>query len=109
MLPRVRCAVYLMTCGDFFKVGISVKPRKRLATIRQCNPVKVELPNLYWLGCVEDAKYAEGKVHERLKEFHVRGEWFRSDGLEMARSILSGKEPLSLTKQHPYLHVLPNV
>lgn len=70
--------VYLLSCGDFYKIGRSVDIEKRLSSIRTSNPVKVELVTKY---SSFDKNYAklEKHLHEKFKDSRHQLEWFRKD------------------------------
>lgn len=53
------------------KVGWSKNPNKRVANISSESPVKVRLI-AFKDGTIKD----EGRVHLRLKEWRLKGEWF---------------------------------
>jgi len=65
--------LYLIGCADFFKVGISVDPYKRLASLQTGNPHHCRLLAIW------EPHYAPGlekKIHRLLECHRVRGEWF---------------------------------
>jgi len=70
--------VYLLSCGDYYKIGFSTDVNKRLAAIRCSNPLEVELLVKY--SC-HTGKYRqlEGKLHEKFKESRHLLEWFKKD------------------------------
>lgn len=76
-----RRMLYIMQCGEFVKIGISKMVQDRLRTIRTSNPQEVTLLRVY-TSDIQDAESMEFLLHRSLKEFHVRGEWFKSEALE---------------------------
>lgn len=73
--------VYLLSCGDFYKIGRSVNVKKRLSSIRTSNPNKVELLVKY--SCY-DRNYAalEKFLHDKFKGCRHNLEWFRKEFTE---------------------------
>lgn len=63
--------IYFLSDGEHVKIGFSDNVKVRIPDIRVSNPkdLSVEL--------VIDGDYAfEQKIHNDLKKYHVRGEWF---------------------------------
>lgn len=70
--------VYLLSCGDFYKIGRSIDIEKRLSSIRSSNPVTVELVTKY---SSFDKNYTdlEKHLHNKFKDSRHVLEWFRKD------------------------------
>jgi hypothetical protein len=70
--------VYLISCGDFYKIGLSKDVSKRIGSIQTSNPLPVELVAKY---SSFDKNYSrlESLLHEKFKDSRVRLEWFRKD------------------------------
>lgn len=63
--------IYFLSDGEYVKIGFSDNVTKRISQIQTANPkdLSVEL--------IIDGDYAfEQKIHNDLKEFSVKGEWF---------------------------------
>ncbi len=54
------------------KVGISCSPNGRLMTLQTGNPRKLTLIHKF-----EGTHRTEADIHEKLKEFNIKGEWFK--------------------------------
>lgn len=81
--PKVRpgaCAVYLMQHDGNgpFKVGIGVNPAQRLQNLQIGNPYLIEVRHCEWFPYELDAQEKERELHQILKAWNVRGEWFLS-------------------------------
>lgn len=63
-----------MRCGEYTKIGITNDPAQRLSQIQTSNPVDV---NLVFTGKVLNTEMVERKLHYILREWRVRGEWFK--------------------------------
>lgn len=81
--PPRRTCLYVMTAGDFIKVGITNDPIKRLYDLQIANPLVVELQKAYLPPEDIQALRIEMIAHRALQEFHVRGEWFAIEGLRL--------------------------
>ena len=85
--------VYLVHAKDteFYKVGISRKPKGRLAGLQTGCPIHL---SLILQVKVKHAEAWEEYIHGRLGECKVRGEWFRLDQERLER-VKHGFELLS--------------
>lgn len=66
--------VYLLKTGEFYKIGKTFNIKKRVSSIQTANPNKIELIAYKESG---DAFSDEQEVHKLLKDYRVRGEWFK--------------------------------
>ncbi len=66
--------VYVACATDYHKIGVSCMPDARIYEMQIGNP---ELMSLVLSFEIEDAFHFERRLHDRLAEYHVRGEWFR--------------------------------
>lgn len=74
--------VYMAHCNGLFKIGRAKDIWKRIKQLQTGNPHPVEL----WLSWeVNDARKVEAWMHEKFKEQHVRGEWYRLDDADIWR------------------------
>lgn len=73
--------VYLLSCGEYFKIGYSKNIKSRLSGIRTSNPTEVQLVAKY---SPFDKNYPllESKLHEKFKDSRHLLEWFRKDFTE---------------------------
>lgn len=53
------------------KIGYSCAPQERFLTVSACSPVELEL-----YGAREGGLRTERHLHEKLKQYRVRYEWF---------------------------------
>ncbi len=67
--------LYVIACGDFRKIGLARKPRRRLATLQLANPHRITLERSVAVPEI-GARYAESWAHAKLAHAHERGEWF---------------------------------
>jgi hypothetical protein len=63
----------------FVKVGVSLDPLQRLASIASGCPLRIAHLRAYRVGPRHKAFRVEADVHARLSGFRERGEWFRFD------------------------------
>jgi len=62
---------YAMETDDAFKFGFSSEPWRRLAGINSTTPTPARM-----LGYVAASKIQEARLHELLRKFKIRGEWY---------------------------------
>lgn len=63
--------IYFLSDGEHVKIGFSDDVKKTVAHIQTSNPKKLSVE------LIIDGDYAfEQKIHNDLKEFSVKGEWF---------------------------------
>lgn len=75
--------VYFIRCGEFVKIGFSICPELRLATIQAVLPHEAVL-----MGSIPGARKREREIHTRFAHLHHRGEWYRLEP-ELRRAISS--------------------
>ncbi|MES2625872.1 MAG: GIY-YIG nuclease family protein [Pseudomonadota bacterium] len=73
--------LYVMSCGEFLKVGLSVNPLRRLKDHQVSNPVEIHLELVYRPTVFMPISAIEAVAHRSLKQYHVRGEWFTKDAM----------------------------
>ena len=80
----VYLAQHVHTTHKPFKVGVARNVDRRLETLQTGNPY--ELAIIAKLGPFSrlQAYETERRLHRRLKNFKIRGEWFREIGLAVA-------------------------
>jgi len=69
--------LYVISDGEYCKVGISSNPKSRLKTLQVGNPQTLYIDRTYHL-CA-DPTFIEVSVHDYLWMDHIRGEWFLCD------------------------------
>jgi len=77
--------VYIFRMGDFFKIGKSKEPERRLMDIDGTKlPIK---PILVATVYSENPFYLENLIQKEIKEYRVRGEWFRLGSVQVKQII----------------------
>lgn len=79
--------VYLITDGDFLKVGISKDPVTRLKGLQTANARKLSLVQTSKRMSREDAAQWEAQLHEKYKDSRVQGEWFSESILRSIKNV----------------------
>lgn len=74
-------SLYIIICGDFFKIGISLNPQARLSGIQTGNPNPCYL---YRVWKPRHAASIERQMHKRFKHHQISGEWFSRKILDHA-------------------------
>lgn len=67
--------LYVIRCGDFYKVGVSYNIEQRIREMQLCNPYPLELA-LYRTVRTTQVRLVERRVHELLAEWEHGREWF---------------------------------
>lgn len=70
--------VYLLSCGDYYKIGFSKNIPSRLSSIRGSNPVEVDLVVKY-SPYHKNIKLLEKQLHEKFADSRHNLEWFKKD------------------------------
>ena len=80
-------AVYLMTTGEFTKIGFAEDVHRRKKVVQSCCPLAVTLLRVYNGGDAARAQRLEKKLHKMFAEKRVRpnNEWFRLSAADIAR------------------------
>jgi len=72
--------VYVMTIpGGYIKVGMATDVEARLKNIQTSNPHLVQVVYKSPKLSADNARYLETMVHDALRPYRTRGEWFRVD------------------------------
>lgn len=79
--PKENGGVYLISCGDYFKIGHSSDIKKTLSAIKTSNPYEVTLVAKYSPYKIRN-DLLEDYLHNKFKEYHHRNEWFRKEFTE---------------------------
>jgi hypothetical protein len=69
--------LYLISCGDYVKIGITKNVYRRLAHIQTGNPLQCSIEHA-WVVNERLAPRMERQAHDLLKYLHVRLEWFKA-------------------------------
>lgn len=70
---------YAIETDDAFKFGFSSEPWRRLAGINSTTPSPARM-----VGYVAASKIQEARLHELLRKFKIRGEWYRKCPITIA-------------------------
>ena len=76
-------AMLILSEPKFVKFGLTRRIEHRRANLQTSSPYKIEILGSFF-GSFRD----EQAIHDSLKEYHVRGEWFRYEG--KAKHIADG-------------------
>lgn len=73
--------MYLISCHDFVKVGISDDPEFRLITLQVGCPYELRVLAVFKsMNALQD----EARLHQLWKRYEVRGEWFKVPESELS-------------------------
>jgi len=76
--------VYLVTDGDYVKIGISYNPEGRLASLQTSNPRKLCMIHK---SKHINARELESILHEEYKDFNEINEWFNLNSEQISHTI----------------------
>ena len=65
--------LYIVQCGEYVKIGSATDVKTRVAAIQSANPYEV---SCLFIG--EGLGHREKEMHDKLKNLHHRGEWFKA-------------------------------
>jgi hypothetical protein len=102
------CFLYLIECGEFYKLGFSDDVEKRLSTLQHSVPFKMQI---VFMAKFEDrykASQLETFLHKKFKPYCVHREWFKfpKDKIEEVKHAMSKEcEPneLLFNQLKPYI------
>lgn len=108
--------LYIITDGEYYKVGVSSTPGKRLKSLQTSNARKLRIIHLY------NGSYGmrfEALVHALLAQHRVSGEWFdcslpqihlaiaRAEEVRPVRKAQKGKNWKAVMRQNAPMAVPP--
>jgi len=85
---QIKPNLYIVSCGDYIKIGSTDNIIKRINNMKVGNPYPIVL-EYHGIGF----GYMEPKLHTLYAEYHHQGEWF----LRSPRDILTSAAFISLT------------
>ncbi len=93
--------LYAITDGDMIKLGMSRNVEKRRANLQSSNPKELFVLWEQYVGiCSDKAKRAESQLHKKCRNFHIRGEWFKSTCFPLVRSFKYEDDNISEQKEN---------
>lgn len=69
-------SVYIMTCGEFTKIGVTANAKARLKGINTGSPQPSVLYRSRQFPSKEQAHRVEARLHRLFSRFRSNGEWF---------------------------------
>lgn len=66
--------VYIIKCNEFYKIGFTCDPHRRIQEFKNANPYPIEV---IVTTPICDAGKAEGEIHALFKIKNHQGEWFK--------------------------------
>ena len=74
--------VYVMSDGEFLKIGYSKNPKKRIKDVQSGNPKQLKIPVKWQVAGRNNAKKLETTLHKHYGKLRKKGEWFCGSILE---------------------------
>lgn len=81
--------IYLIKCGEFYKIGVTQKLEKRLNGLKTANPHPLELLKTWKYDPWSLVRKIEKMLHRHYKPYHHHLEWFKLPEDEVARLCAS--------------------
>jgi Rha family phage regulatory protein len=78
--------LYIVKCGDFYKIGISHNVSKRIKGMQTGNPYLIELIDTYTIG--HNVSNIEARLHVLFESDNIRGEWFSTPIDEIRQAVV---------------------
>lgn len=94
--------VYMMSAGNFIKIGHSANPEKRVEQMQTGNPHEIEIIALLPFDSKKQAHNEEKRLHFMLKKHNFRGEWFKKSCLKTAFKFSIYQEVSNKEKKKGY-------
>ena len=84
------CFLYVFSCNEYYKVGITSDLKSRLAQLRCGSPYQIELEVAYPMVNSDEARIKERETHLKLTKevFHERLEWFKRFDINIIENIV---------------------
>lgn len=95
--------VYVITDGEFVKVGVATNVLARIRTLQSANPRRFRILMFTHPIPSNEALYMECEIHKALSKHHVSGEWFDMESIEDIEMNMS-LSPLWFFKKPLYVY-----
>jgi len=69
--------IYLIRCGEFYKIGITQNVEQRLENFKTSNPHSIEMLRTWHYKPWSMVQKIERLLHHHHSPFHHQGEWFK--------------------------------
>lgn len=66
--------LYILSCGDMIKIGVTNDITSRLSTLQTGNPIEIKLE---YIEQRKEAYKVEAYLHQMFSPYHIKGEWFK--------------------------------
>lgn len=94
--------IYLVSCGEFVKIGTTRDINKRISSIKTNNPKDIEV--IFESQSMLNNYEVEKELHSIFSKYNVRGEWFYKypilKELENIKDIIIKLSKSEITKKH---------
>ena len=85
--------LYAISNGDQVKLGMSGDVNKRLKSMQTASPAELVLLWKYYIANTPaDAMKIENMLHRACKQFHIRGEWFEKECIDVVNKFNPNKK-----------------
>ena len=78
-------SIYIAKCQNYYKIGQSKTPLKRIKTLKTANPYEVEL--IYQSELFENVRTIERKIQNDYSKKCIHGEWFKLTKNDISKII----------------------
>jgi hypothetical protein len=98
-------AIYVFSCGEFCKIGITKNVLGRLKSLECVNPFDIQVA-LY--AVVDQVRKIEKSAHDRLAHKRHRNEWFKCGAEEAIQTINAIADDLGVILAHKEVEACPH-
>lgn len=99
--------VYVISDGEFMKVGRASDVQARLRALQTGNARKLAIAAVREVSDDRAASKLESHIHRTLADDRVGGEWFKAN-LETIRPLLDGDLPAEVARESVSLEIVPS-
>jgi len=95
--------VYFISCGEknnpSIKIGMAKDPTKRILDLQIGNPKLLKLESTIECRSRKHAHNLEHWLHKCFSKYHIRGEWFKKNKLNVPRALAGFQTNVELINQ----------
>ena len=87
-VEEINYCVYFVTDGEFVKIGSAASLPNRIKQLQTGNARKLKALFVVNVENQDEAIKTEHDIHKMFENYHVSGEWFKLDQVDIERKLL---------------------